>query len=83
MAGQKVSSPSFAGRDFAATWHYETFPNIGLTYRLENSRTSKQPIRIRVTRNVSGDVRLSTALRRPRKQAGMDKTTRRSKEKNR
>lgn len=75
MAGQKAS-PSFAGHDFALRrGTTKTFPNIGLTYRLENSGTSKQPIRIRITRNVPGDVRLSTALRRPRKQARMDKTT--------
>ena len=42
----------------------ETFPNIGLTYRLENSTTSKQPIRIRITRNVPRDARLSTAATR-------------------
>lgn len=40
----------------------KTFPNIGLTYRLENSTTSKQPIRIRITRNIPRDVRLLTAF---------------------
>lgn len=77
MAGQKAS-PSSAGHGATLLRRAttKTFPNIGLTYRLENSGTSKQPIRIRITRNVPGDVvRLSTALRRPRKQARMDKTT--------
>lgn len=55
---------SFSWQTRATTFQrrgYESFPNIGLTYRLENSTASKQPIRIRVTRNVPGDVRLLNA----------------------
>lgn len=40
---------------------YKSFPNIGLTYRFENSAARKQPICIRITRNVPRDVRLLDA----------------------
>lgn len=40
---------------------YKSFPNIGLTYRFENSTARKQPICIRIMRNVPRDVRLLDA----------------------
>lgn len=40
---------------------YKSFPNIGLTYRFENSAARKQPICIRITRNIPRDVRLLDA----------------------
>lgn len=59
---------------------YKSFPNIGLTYRFENSAARKQPICIRITRNVPRDVRLldaSACLTRRRMPQGEKGATRR------
>lgn len=46
---------------FLCATGYKSFPNIGLTYRFENSAARKQPICIRIMWNVPRDVRLLDA----------------------